>query len=262
MSAQTQNYNIADHGLVGDAIAALALSAQQMVIIPNETSRLVFLTDPFGLAVERYKLLRHQLQLISPKGGLLLVTSPSPGDGKTLTSTNLAWSLAENKRRTCLLDLDRRRPGIPASLGINSPAHGVVEVLNGTSTLSQATTQIENNSLFIVGIHEPVESPARYLTANLLHPFLLKLRAIFDWVVIDMPPAIPMSDVAEVLPYVDGALMIIRSGRTQKALINPTLEILDSHLWGVVLNDSDITGSSYYGEYGYGTNRKGKRSHK
>jgi len=259
MSAQTQNFKINDLSLVDDPFASLALSARKISIDTSEASRLAFLTDPFGLAVERYKLLRHQLQLISPKGGLLLVTSPSPGDGKTLTSTNLAWSLAENKRRTCLLDLDLRRPGVSTSLGINSPDHGVVEVLDGVSTLSEAITQVESNSLSIMGVREPLASPSRYLTSAVLHPFLLKLRAMFDWVIIDMPPAIPMSDVAEVIPYVDGALMIIRSGQTKKSLIGPTLEVLDSSLWGVVLNDSDITGSGYYGYYGYSADRKQKK---
>jgi receptor protein-tyrosine kinase len=83
---------------------------------------------------------------------------------------------------------------------------------------------------------------------------------MFDWVIIDMPPAIPMSDVAEVLPLVDGALMIVRSGKTKKSLINPTLEVLGQHLWGVVLNDSRITGSAYYGDYGYGGDRKRKKN--
>jgi len=67
-----------------------------------------------------------------------------------------------------------------------------------------------------------------------------------------MAPAIPMSDVAEVLPYVDGALMVVRSDVTAKSLVGPTFELLGSKLWGVVLNDAPVSGSSYYGHYGYG----------
>ena len=68
-----------------------------------------------------------------------------------------------------------------------------------------------------------------------------------------------MSDVAEVLPLVDGALMIVRSGQTKKSLIPPTVEILGDRLLGVVLNDSFIDGSAYYGGYGYNAYRKRKK---
>ena len=73
---------------------------------------------------------------------------------------------------------------------------------------------------------------------------------MFQWVVLDFAPAIPMADVGEVLPHVDGALMIVRSGKTSKAMVPPSLEILGSKLWGVVMNDALIKGSAYYGHYG------------
>jgi Mrp family chromosome partitioning ATPase len=69
-------------------------------------------------------------------------------------------------------------------------------------------------------------------------------------VILDFAPIIPMSDVAEVVPQADGALMVIRSGKTDKSMIAPSLEILGSKLWGVIVNDSPINGSSYYGSYG------------
>src|ERR1700710_1771023 len=65
--------------------------SQVVTIVPDQNSRLVFLTDPAGLAIEQYKLLRRRLCAAHPNGGMMLVTSPSPGDGKTLTSINLAW---------------------------------------------------------------------------------------------------------------------------------------------------------------------------
>ena len=93
-----------------------------------------------------------------------------------------------------------------------------------------------------------------------MRPFLFRLRTAFTWVILDLPPAIPFSDVSDVLPEVDGALMIVRSGKTKRALIAPTLEVLSTKLWGIVLNDAVINGGAYYGYYGYGGkgNRKGK----
>jgi capsular exopolysaccharide synthesis family protein len=259
MSIRSENYKLTEIDLVEEPITPFPSGSPRAIIEPDKRSRLVFLTDPTGLAVERYKLLRHQLQGLSPSGGLLLITSPSPGDGKTLTSTNLAWSIADSKKQTCLVDLDLRSPGVGEAIGQELPGDGVVEVLDGKSTIQQAMHQVGTSSLYILGVREPKSSPAPHLAPSVLRPFFLKLRSMFDWVIIDMPPAIPMSDVAEVLPLVDGALMIVRSGQTKKSLIAPTLEVLGTHLWGVVLNDSIISGSAYYGDYGYGADRKRKK---
>jgi capsular exopolysaccharide synthesis family protein len=253
-------HSLDDDELLEDVSSALKLRAKQIDIEPDQHSRLVFLTDPHGLAVERYKLLRSRLFAMSPQGGMILVTSPSSGDGKTLTSTNLAWSVAEAGRQTCLVDLDFRAPGLGYSLGSEVPADddGVVEVLTGKSTVDRAIRRVRDSSLYLLRIKEPMKSTAQLLDADTLRPMFTRLRDSFEWVILDMPPAIPMSDVAEVLPHVDGALMVVRSGRTTKALVEPTVEMLGNKAWGVVLNDSLINGSAYYGYYGYGKDRKRK----
>jgi capsular exopolysaccharide synthesis family protein len=253
-------HSIDDEELLEDVSSALKLRAEVIEIETDQHSRLVFLTDPYGLAVERYKLLRSRLFAMSPQGGLILVTSPSSGDGKTLTSANLSWSLAEAGRQTCLVDLDFRAPSVGHSLGYEVPADddGVVEVLMGKSTLDRAIRRVRDRSLYVLGIKEPLKSTSQLLDGETLRPMFTRLREAFEWVILDMPPAIPMSDVAEVLPFVDGALMVVRSGRTTKALIEPTAEMLGNKAWGVVLNDSLINGSAYYGYYGYGEDRKRK----
>ena len=238
-----------------------ALVAKRITLEPNKYSRLVFLADPNGLAVERYKLLRSRLFAVSPHGGLILVTSPSVGDGKTLTSTNLAWSLADAGRQTCLVDFDFRAPGLPESLGYEIPPDDsdVVEVLAGLSTIPRTIRQIGDHPLYMLGIKESQLSPAAEFGSPLLQSFLSQLRNSFEWVILDMPPAIPMSDVSEVLPFVDGALLVVRSSKTTKALISPAVEILGAKCWGVILNDAEINGSAYYGYYGYGKDRKRQR---
>jgi len=261
MISRTEMNTLDDDELILDSGSALRLNAERITLEPDKHSRLVFVTEPYGLAIERYKLLRSRLFAMCPQGGLILVTSPSPGDGKTLTSTNLAWSFAEAGRQTCLVDLDFRARGLGVSLGHDIPADddGVGEVLSGTSTISRAIRQIGDLSLFVLGVKDAMKSPSKLLAADTLRPFLAKLRDAFEWVIIDMPPAIPMSDVAEVLPHVDGALMVVRAGKTVKSLIEPTIGILGTKVWGVILNDSLIEGSAYYGYYGYNEERKRKR---
>jgi len=227
-------------------------------LLSEKGSRLVFITDPSGLAVERYRMLRRRLLALCPTGGTILITSPGSGDGKSLTAVNLAWCLAESGHRTCLVDLDFRAPGVCKTLGCESLTYGTTEVLTGQCTATQAVRQIENCELHVLGIRDPIASPSRQLAPGVMRPMLKELRDRFDWVILDMAPTIPMCDVAEVLAHVDGAVMVVRSTKTTKSLIAPTLEVLGTKLLGVILNDSVIHGSAYYGHYGYGASHNRK----
>ena len=213
-------------------------------------ARLPFLMDPAGLAVEQFKLLRGRLNALEPGGGVLLVTSPAPGEGKTLTSINLAWSLALGGFRTCLVDLDFRAPGVTRTLDLSTDDGGAEEVLTGKKTLAQTLFQIGDRPFHVLGIRERVEEPSHLYAPGHLTPLLSALRASYRWVILDLAPAVPMSDVSDILPQADGALMVVRSCMSEKAFMPPLLEILGKKLWGVVLNDTPVLGSAYYGSYG------------
>jgi capsular exopolysaccharide synthesis family protein len=239
--------------LVDDLPSRLAPGNRVITVQPDKRSRLVFLTEPAGLAVEQYKMLRRRLCTLHPHGGVMLITSPSPGEGKTLTSINLAWCFAESGQKTCLVDLDFRAPGIGGALGYKFHEDCVEDVLTGKQSIAQSLRQIGNRSLHVLGVGDRLISPGQLLASTLLNPLINNLRGMFQWVVLDFAPVIPMSDVTEALPHVDGALIVVRSGKTDKSMIAPSLEMLGAKLWGVVLNDSTINGSDYYGYYG---NRK------
>jgi capsular exopolysaccharide synthesis family protein len=237
--------------LAAPLIVPPALAPSRTIQIEaHATARLPFLMDPAGLAVEQYKMLRGRLNTLEPRGGILLVTSPAPGDGKTLTSINLAWSLAQGGFRTCLVDLDFRAPGVTRTLDLSTDDGGTEEVLTGKKTLAQTLFQIGDRPFHVLGIRERVEEPSQLYAPARLTPLLSALKASYRWVILDLAPAVPMSDVSDILPQADGALMVVRSGKTQKAFMPPLLEILGKKLWGVVLNDTPVLGSAYYGSYG------------
>jgi capsular exopolysaccharide synthesis family protein len=208
------------------------------------------LTEPTGLAAEQYKILRWRLCNLHPNGGVVLITSPSPGEGKTLTSVNLAYCLAEAGHRTCLVDLDFRAPGVAPTLGYAFEEDSVEDVLTGRRTINQSIRQLGDRSLYVLGVRKRLVSPGDLLSSASLTPLLTDLRVMFQWVILDFAPILPMGDVAEVVANVDGALMVIRSGKTDKSMVVPSLEMLGPKLWGVIVNDSPINGSSYYGYYG------------
>ena len=224
--------------------------AELLMLEPGRNSRLVFLTDPSGLAVEQYKILSRRLLTSHPRGGVVMITSPGPGEGKTLTSINLSWALERSGQRTCLVDLDLRAPGVVRALGCAPPRHGVDDVLEGTLDVQSSLWQIDGTRLHVLPVchHHSIVGPL--LSPTSLKPMLDVLRSMFDWIVLDYAPAIPMADVGDGLCNVDGALLVIRSGKTPKKMISPVLEVLGNKNWGVILNDAPIMGSAYYGSYG------------
>jgi capsular exopolysaccharide synthesis family protein len=227
-------------------------SARQISIPTDSTSRLVYLTDPEGLAVERYRLLRRHLNTLHPDGGVVLITSPSPGEGKTLTSVNLAWSFAEAGNSTCLVDLDFRAPGISRVLRYSFEEGGVQEVLEGKAEIDELVHQLGEHPLYVLGIKKRLASPGYLFYSQSMQRMISKLRSMFKWVLLDFAPVIPMADISEMTENINGAILVVRTNKTEKDMLNPAIEAIGSKLWGVVANDCPISGSAYYGSYGKG----------
>ena len=231
-------------------VAPVSLHRTMLTIEPGRESRLVFLTDPAGLAVQQQRILSRRLINSHPEGGALLITSPGAGEGKTLTAVNLAWALASAGQDTCLLDLDFRAPGVARALGCPAPQEGVEDVLDNSRKLLDAVRRIDGTRMHVLAIRDRLDSSARLLSPTVINPALAILRPMFEWVVLDFAPVLPMADVGDALAYVDGAILVIRSGKTAKKMIPPSLEALGPKLWGVVLNDSPVLGGAAYGDYG------------
>ena len=231
---------------------SLVDDARVLTLEPKPSSRLVFLTDPSGLAVEQYKILGRRLLTSHPQGGILMTTSAGPGEGKTLTSINLSWTLEQSGQRTCLVDLDLRAPGVVRALGCPAPRRGVEDVLEGSRKVQECLYQIAGTRLHVLPVRRRRKVVGSLLSPALLKPMLDELRSMFDWIILDYAPAIPMADVGDGMCNVDGALLVVRAGKTSKRVLAPVLDILGTKNWGVVLNDAAILGSAYYGSYGKG----------
>ena len=228
----------------------IAPEPKRITVHPSRSSRLVYLTEPDGLAVERYRLLRSRLCALHPEGGVMLVTSPAPGEGKTLTSINLSWALAEAGNRTCLVDLDFRAPGVSRTLEHSFNEGGVQEVLEDNVDILDLVSQLSDHPLHVLGIKHRLASPGYLFYLSAMQRMVARLRAEYKWVVLDFAPVIPMADVSEMIPHIDGAILVVRSGKTEKDMLEPALDALRPRLWGVVANDCAINGSAYYGYYG------------
>jgi capsular exopolysaccharide synthesis family protein len=212
----------------------------------NENSRLIFHTDPHGLAAEQFRFLRRTLEQRFPKGAVLLITSPAPKDGKTLTSVNLSTCLADGAHSTLLVEADIRQPTVRKLLGGANETPGVEDVFAGTTEPEHAICVFEELSLHVAMVATPPPDPSRLVGADGAKHFLQWARKRFHWIVIDSPPALPAADVAQLGSLADAVLLVVRAQSTPRDLVIRTLELLADRVYGVILNEATIETNPYY----------------
>ena len=218
--------------------------------------RLVTATAPQSLAAEQYRLLRTRVRRAENGRSVrsILVTSPTKGDGKSLTAANLALAMSQElHQRVLLVDADFRRPSIGRLFGLpESP--GLADVLLGAVDLDDALKNLSEQRLTVLPAGTVPAHPAELLGSTAMRRVLDALRGRFDRILIDMPPLAPVADVHVVAPMADALLMIVRAGVTGKPDIERALAGLDpGKVLGLVLNDAGESrqARSQYEGYGY-----------
>ncbi|HXJ89054.1 MAG TPA: CpsD/CapB family tyrosine-protein kinase [Candidatus Binatia bacterium] len=212
----------------------------------RKDSRLVFQTDPHGLAAEQFRFLRRNLEQKFPQGAVLLMTSPAPKDGKTLTSLNLCCCLADTGRPTLLLEGDIRKPSVHALLGGENIAPGVEDALSGAVAPAEAIHVVEELSFHVAMVANPPAEPSRLISGTGPKQFLEWAKRQFDWIVIDSPPVLPAADVTQLMQTADAVLLVVRTHSTPRELAIRAFELLGNRLSGVVLNGATVDCNPYY----------------
>lgn len=219
---------------------------RRLSLAKKETSRLIFLTDRHGLAAEQFRFLRRTLEQKFPDGAVLLVTSPAPRDGKTLTSINLSSCLADSGRSTLLVECDIRQPAVEKALGASIEGPGIEEALAGAADPAQTIHFIEGLSFYASMVLNPPADPSRLVSGSGAKQYLRWARERFHWVVIDSPPVLPAVDVAHLAPLADAVLLVVRAQSTPRDLLTRAFEMLGDRLSGVVLNEATVESNPYY----------------
>ena len=198
---------------------------------------------PKSLAAEQYRSLRTRLAQMEGAGGLrtVLITSPQKGEGKSVTASNLALTMAQElQRRVVLVEADLRKPSLQHLFGL-PPGPGLAEHLTGAVELKDAMRFVPEHNLTVLTAGTAPLNPAELLGSTAMRRLLDHLRTRFDRVILDTPPVLPLADVAILAPLVDGSLIVVRAGVTPKPAIENALRAFDSsRLLGVVLNESGI----------------------
>lgn len=223
---------------------------------PNQN---VFLdSDPATHGAEQFRTLRSRLYQLRGNQRLrsILVTSSIPGEGKTFIVNNLAQAIVRQPdRRALIIDADLRRPRVHQLLGA-SAAPGLTEYLRGEADeLSVIQCGQDSNLCLIPGGNE-VTNPSELLSNGRMKELLDRVAPIFDWVILDSPPAVPVADASLLADMCDGILLVVRAGSTPAEVAQRAAqEMQGRNVVGVVLNATEKTHlyeAYYYESYGYG----------
>ncbi len=210
---------------------------------------------------ESIRNLRVRLQKIlkDKDARILLITSTLPDEGKTTVSVNLALSLASEGKRVILIDGDLRKQSLKASVGLDDPSDGLVEILSG-STKNFRLLNVPNSTLLLLSGDETTDRPQPLLDTPRMRQVLELLRGKLDYVIIDTPPAGILSDAATIAKYADATLYVVRQDLASTAQILNSIQALSANdvgLIGCVLNQTQAGttrygyGSKYHSGYGY-----------
>ncbi|HEV2304850.1 MAG TPA: CpsD/CapB family tyrosine-protein kinase [Candidatus Acidoferrales bacterium] len=237
------------------AIAPVELTTAknvQVQVLPN--AHLVAMTDPYGLAAEKFRVLMTRLGNLRSQSELksLQVTSGVVDEGKTLISANLAVTLARHSQyRVLLVEGDLHNPGLHSLFGL-SHLKGLRQWWEDPkSSISDFLYQINDLPLWYLPAGGRFDEPGSVLQSGRFAEAFSQLTGPFDWVVVDSTPLLPMADVNIWNRVVDGALLVVREGVTPVNALKKGLASLDNpKIVGVVLNGaSEFDRVNYYDQY-------------
>ena len=208
---------------------------------------------------EAYRSLRTSLQFAGHDGNMktILVTSPSPGEGKTATIANLGVVLAQADQRVVIVSCDLRRPRL-GQFFERSESPGFTSVILGQTSLGDALQTVEGlGNLFFLGSGDVPPNPTELLASGAAHEIFSELRQDFDIVLVDSPPLLPVTDAVILAGEADATLLVIAAGETKRSQVEQAAEMLaqvDARRVGVVLNEVEVGGRygyrDSYGSYG------------
>jgi len=237
-----------------DAPAIALESLESLPVTLQAHNKLVTVSQKEGLAAEKFRFLAVRLRHLQQRRQLkqLLITSTMPEEGKSTIAANLACTLATRRQqKVLLLEGDLRRPGLQSQFGLSRMV-GLTEYLQGTVEVNLPIYRLDALGIWFLPAGRSAENPLELMQSSRLSLLFEKLKTVFDWIVIDSPPVLPLADTSVWTRLADGILLVTRQGRTDKDYLKRGLEALDSSkLLGALVNSSaNAAHNDYYQRYG------------
>ncbi len=217
---------------------------------PDPKTMLFFTGEEHLYGMEEFRTLRSRLYQAREKHPLskVLVTSPLPKEGKSFVTANLGQVLVRQQgKRVLLVDADLRNPHLHSVLGAEA-GPGLSEYLAGGIDEFSVIQSGPMENLFLIPAGNKNENPAELVASGRMKTLLHRLEPLFDWIIVDSPPAVAVSDAAQLAKYCDGVIMVVRSNATPFDIAQRARQEFGDNLVGVVLNGIDTlpTYSQYY----------------
>lgn len=213
---------------------------------------------------ESYRSIRTNIQFANVDNNIktILVTSSVPGEGKTTTLSNVAFSMADLGHRVLVIDCDLRKPRVHKVFDLSN-AEGITDILLGSKDYKDYIRTVSDGKLDVLTSGKVPGNPSELLESDAMKRFISQVKEEYDYVMIDTPPTLPVADSAIMSTYIDGVIIVCSSGKVEVNAAKKAVESLkkvEANILGVVLTKVPIKAgkhNSYYYYYYYANEEKG-----
>jgi capsular exopolysaccharide synthesis family protein len=219
----------------------------------------------YAARTEAFRTLRTNLKYIAPSfpAKVIAVSSALPNEGKTTSAINLAISFSQGGHKTILIEGDLRRPKISSYLDFRDHDYGLSELLKEKEKrievmLERSVKHLDKSGLWILPSGRTPGTPAELLSQQSFESLLSICRKKYEYILIDCPPLLPVTDAAIISSRVDGVVLIVHAGKTRKQELmgaRAAIEAVNAKILGVVLNKIPANAHRYKYGYVYGYSR-------
>lgn len=219
-----------------------------------KTRRLITISDSKSIIAEQFRTIRTNIKFSVPDIDLkaILVTSSTPGEGKSTNAANLGVVFAQEGKKVLIVDADMRKPTLHHIFGIFNTV-GLSTLLSRQNEFNCAIQETPIVGLFVLPSGPIPPNPAELLSSKTFDAFLEEMKKIYDIIIFDAPPLLSVSDAQVLSHQCDGTLLIVHSGVAEKDDVSKAQAILtasQANILGVVLNQYKMPKNrKYYYEY-------------
>ena len=217
--------------------------------VENPHYRVITIEQPLSLAAESYRRIKTSLEFanVDKRPQVFQVVSSMQGEGKSTTVLNIAATYAEDGKKVIVVDLDFRRPKLHRSFRVENK-DGITDVLSGHISLKDAIKH-GNHGIDCLNRGSKAPYPTVVLGSESIAKLFEELRKMYEYIVVDCPPVLAVSDATIISKLCDGCLFVISQSKTEKAAARESIKILrdnNVNLLGCVFCGITVRGSNYY----------------